>query len=129
MKILSKIYDISVRELQKITGDVNLLLVLIIAPLLYPFLYGGIYYLKVEKDVPVVVVDNDNSEYSRAIIKLFDATQSIKIIKQKFDKKEIEDMLVSGEIHSMIEIPKDFSKSLIKGKQTEIYMTLNSGRL
>jgi ABC-2 type transport system permease protein len=129
MKTLSKIYDISVREFQKIGTDINLLLVLIVAPLLYPFLYGGIYYLKVEKDVPVVVVDKDNSEYSRAMIKLIDATQSIKVIKQKFDQKEIEDLLVSGKIHSIIEIPKDFSKSLIKGKQTEIYMTLNSGRL
>lgn len=125
---IKNIFAVLKREVRLISKDVNLISVLLLAPLFYSFFYGSIYFNKVENDVKVTIVDMDHSNTSQKLIRMLDSHQLIAIenISENYSqgKSEIE----SGEVQGMIFIPKNFEADLKSGSGSDIKLYLNTTR-
>lgn len=120
--------DLIKRDANIIRHDKNLLMILIIAPIFYSFFYTSIYFNKSENDVPISVIDLDNSRESRKIINLMDAHQLIKISGRYTNIEEAKRNLNNFSTQAIILIDKDYSKNIKTGQPAFIKAYLNTTR-
>ncbi len=123
------LYLIAKYELKKIIRDTNLLTLFIIAPILYPVLYGVIYLDKVETEVPVAVLNEDNSPLSRSLISSLDAHQNISITKYLSNEHEISEYIELDNGNAVVMIPDNFSKKIYNKEQTSVELFISPNRL
>jgi ABC-2 type transport system permease protein len=129
MKFFKEIKDVFIREFLKIMKDRNLYMILLLAPISYPILYGAIYIDKIETKVPIAVRDDDNSSLSRTLTRNIDAHQNIKIVETVYDDSRINEGLANEDFQGMLYIPKGFAKNLKQGKKTNINLIMSPARL
>jgi ABC-2 type transport system permease protein len=116
------------RELSLITHDKDIIIIVLIAPLFYALFYNSIYLNKTEKDIPIAVVDMDNSEFSRNFIRRIDAHELTAVNKVTGDIRESQDLLNKMVVQGVIIIPKDAEINLQSKKQITITADLNTTR-
>ena len=76
-------------------------------------------------DLPICVLDNDNSCLSRKIIRDLDATQALQIKYQVNDMEEAENLMKKSECYFIISFEKDFSKKIKNGASSSINIIEN----
>ena len=112
--------DVSGKELRKTVSDTGVLVFFIIVPLLYPLLYAYLYSREVVREVPVVVVDDCRSTTSREFLRKADATPDLKIISYCADMEEARNLMHRHKAYGLIQIPKEFERTLAEGRQATI---------
>jgi len=129
MKRFFKSYlDVFLRELSLITNDKDIIIIILIAPMFYALFYNSIYLNKTEKDVPVAVVDMDNSEFSREFIKRLDAHQLSAVTCVLSDPESAKELINKMIVQGVVIIPSDAEKNLKLKKGTNIVANLNTTR-
>ena len=128
MKNYKSIIKIFVRELRLVSKDINIISVVLLAPLFYSFFYGSIYYNKVESDVEISIMDLDNSATSNKIIRYLDSHQSISVEGSISNLEEGNEKLILEEAKAIVYFPKGFEETLKKGKRGQIKIYLNGTR-
>lgn len=93
--------------------------------LLFGFL-SGIFYQGVPTDLPVAYLDSDQTQVSAKLIRMLDATPSIKMAKIVRSENEAKRLMEQGEIYGFIAIPNDLEKKLAKGLNTEVVCYTNN---
>lgn len=116
------------RELDIIATNPCLLMILFGGPLVYPFLYNSIYLQKMQRDIPVSVVDFDQSEYSRKLISDLDAHELLQVAFKEQNIEEAHDHLKSLSSMAVLIIPKGFEADQKKFKQSRIHTSINNTR-
>jgi ABC-2 type transport system permease protein len=109
-----------VEELRTIFSDKGAILILIIAVTAYPVVYSIAYKNNMVREIPVTVVDLDNSQLSRQLTRMLDATKEIAVAQDVGNLSEAKNFFWDGSSRGVIMIPSDFEKELIKGNQTNI---------
>jgi len=112
---IASFYNVLKREVILLSKDVNIISILFLAPLFYSFLYGSIYWNKVETKVPIIVVDNDCSEYSQKLIRHLDAHQSLAVNEITGDYGYAKSQIEKESEKGIVFIPKDFESGIKKG--------------
>ncbi len=107
-------------EWSAILKDRGAVLILIIAVWIYPLVYSIAYQNNVVRDVPMTVVNLDNSSLSRQLIRMIGATQEIKIARETGDFKEAEQLFRDDGAKGIIVIPANFETKILKGEQTHL---------
>lgn len=115
-------------ELRFIIRTPALLLLVVLAPLGYPFLYSYLYVNKFETKVPVVVVDLDHSASSRLFIRTLDATENIRIDGGFADPAKGRAALESGQATGYILIPKEFGNDLDRTSRPAVRIYIDATR-
>jgi len=116
------------RELDIIIKDKDILVIILLSPVFYAFFYGSFYMYKSENDVPVVVLDYDNSEKSREFIRNVDAHKLVKVSEYVYDFSSAQDRLFKMEAQGIIIIPGDFSNNIKSLKPAYVKLLLNTSR-
>ncbi|RLD36121.1 MAG: hypothetical protein DRI73_01280, partial [Bacteroidetes bacterium] len=128
MSIFKPIKKLFIRELKLISGDGSIILTIFIAPLLYMLLLGSIYKKKDIVEVPLTVIDMDQTSLSRMFIRFIDATQKVKVNKRAINMeeglREVEKMNAFG----FIFIPKGFEKRINLMEGANVSLLLNNTR-
>ena len=112
-------------ELQTVFHDVGIILFVIILPLAYPLLYAYVYTPEVQRDTPVVVVDDSKSSLSREFIRKVDATPDVQIVGNCLNMNEAYTMIEQQKAYAIIHIDRDFETALNKGRQTVVGLYCN----
>ncbi|MBQ3655705.1 MAG: ABC transporter permease [Bacteroidales bacterium] len=112
-------------ELRTVFHDVGIILFVIILPLAYPLLYAYVYTPEVQRDTPVVVVDDSKSTLSREFIRKVDATPDVKIVGNCLNMNEAYAMIEQQKAYAVIHIDRDFETALNKGRQTVVGLYCN----
>lgn len=120
MKSILNIFQIWYREIGNIIRDKGIMIFILFVPLAYPLLYSYVYTNEVVRDVPVVVVNEDNSPLSREILRKMDASPDLKIEAYATNMEEARKILRRQEVYGIILIPESFSKDLTGSRQTTI---------
>lgn len=107
-------------EWSAILKDRGAVLILIIAVWIYPLVYSIAYQNNVVRDVPMAVVNLDNSALSRQLIRMIGATQEIKIARETGDFNEAEQLFRDDAAKGIIVIPANFETKILKGEQTHL---------
>jgi ABC-2 type transport system permease protein len=127
MNGLKKCRIIAARELRTIARDHSLLLTLLLAPLLYAFFYGSIYINKEEVNVPLAVVDDDQSALSRLLTEQFNNTQAIQVVGAK-DVHEAQEMLNREDVQGYIYLQKGLEEKVMGLQQANIVLAVSVSR-
>lgn len=116
------------REIRSITRDMDIITIILIAPLFYAFFYGSVYLNKSEHDVPVTVVDMDHSSLSANLIRYLDSHQLVSVNGVLSDYGSAINKVYSMESQAVLYIPDGFEASLKEGNDTDLKLYLNTTR-
>ena len=93
-----------------------ILSILVSGAVLYFFYYPIPYDNEEVREAPAVVIDQDHSKMSRALMRKLDATDSINIVANVATMDEAEHMLRNREIYGIFWIPFNFEQDVLSGR-------------
>jgi ABC-2 type transport system permease protein len=124
--MLSKIVS---REWHRISQTNILYRILILIPLLLFVSLAGIYQQRVIVDLPIAIVDQDNSQLSHTLIRSLDATRSLKVRNHYQSVDDIRESMLRGEIQGGVFIPANLESDIKHGKSVRIIVYKNTANL
>ena len=127
-KSLINIIQIWMTEMNEIIHDKGILIFIIFVPLCYPLLYSYVYTNAVVREVPLAVIDDNNSSSSREFIRKMDATPDAKLVAHCNSVEEARQLLKESKIYGVVHIPKTFTYDIWRGEQTTVglYCSMSS---
>jgi ABC-2 type transport system permease protein len=102
------------------------LLVTLLLPLLSFFLFVSIFEKGVARDLPVAVVDHDNSALSRQFIRSLDGTSEIHISHEATSLNEGKELIQHWKCSGLLFIGKDFEKKSFRGEAPGVVLYTNN---
>ena len=121
MKYLTNIGHIALRELDIIVRKNRIYgFCMIVFPLLLVVFFTTMLDDGVAIDLPVGVVDQDNSATSRGLIRNLDAMQSSRVVYRFANITEARNAMQEGKIFAYLYIPEGTSAKLLAGRQPKI---------
>ena len=108
------------RELKRIWQFKPYLLPLNILPLLSMLLFVAIFNRGVPSDLPIAIVDNDNTPLSRKVINMIAATPETTVRYKIANSIEGERLIRQGAAGAMVIIPANFEKDILGMTPTTI---------
>lgn len=124
---MKEVLEILKRELRNVSKDSSLFLILLLAPILYAFMYGSIYLNKGEEKVKLALIDNDGTAISRTLTQQLNSTPMIEIVPSS-NISEAQEMMFQGEVQGYFYIQSGFEKNIFSLKQTNVNLVLNASR-
>ncbi len=109
-----------IKELKAIFADSGAVLILIGALIIYPLLYSFGYFNEVLTNLPVGVVDLDQTPASRKYTRMLDATENVCVSCNPHSLKQAEKLFMTNKIDGVLLIPKGFQKDMLATKQTNV---------
>ena len=121
MKYLTNIGHVTLRELDIIVRKNRIYgFCMVVFPLLLVFFFTTMLDDGVALDLPVGVVDQDNSATSRGLIRNLDAMQSSRVVYRFANITEARNAMQEGKVYAYLYIPKGTSAKLLAGRQPKI---------
>ena len=105
--------DVVQRELKRVWQFKPYLLILTILPLFSMLLFVAIFSKGVPSDLPVAIVDNDNTPLSRKVINMIEATPETTVRYKITNYIEGERLIRQGAAGAMVIIPANFEKDIL----------------
>lgn len=108
--------------------DSGVILMLLIAPIIYGFFYPWPYSAEVVNHVPVGIIDYDNSDLSRTIVRY--ATASPQLDTEHFiNEQAAKEAIWSNQIAGYMVIPSGLQQQVLSGKSASVSVLANGGYL
>lgn len=114
------------REFGRITNSWVLIFVTILGPAFSFLLVAWMFSSAVVRDLPITVVDMDQTQLSRKISRMVDATPAVNIAFKSTSLEEAKSRLGKGEVEAVLYIPEGTEKFVQKGVQTELALFFNN---
>ncbi|MCK5914696.1 MAG: ABC transporter permease, partial [Deltaproteobacteria bacterium] len=103
-------------ELQAIFTNHALLLTVFGGVLFYSFLYPLPYAKQLPQQQAVIVVNLDDSQLSRRLIRMVNATPQVDIVSQAHSLAEAKKQMIQDKLAGILVIPANFYRDLLRGK-------------
>lgn len=117
------------REFKLFWSNKVLVILFLGAPMFYGILLGYVYSKGKVTDLPVVVVDEDNSILSEKIRQMFDDNEVLTTVKLLPNKNNLKNHMVENEAACAVVIPKGFQKGVYGKKYPEVVTILNTSNV
>ncbi|MBW4361318.1 ABC transporter permease [Flavobacterium taihuense] len=117
------------REFQLFWKNEVLRMLFIGAPLLYAILLGYVYSKGKVTDLPIIVVDLDQTEMSAKTIEMFNDNEVITVATVLFDQNNLSKIIIDKEANSVVIIPKGFEKNVLTKRCPEITTIVNTANI
>lgn len=116
------------REIRRIVHDSDLVMILLVAPVFYAFLYPSIYLHKAESEVAIAVVDRDHSAYSRSLIRQWNAHPLLLVHATVPDEATAQQFILRHEAEAFITIPAGVEARLRSDRAADLQLFVNNSR-
>ena len=128
VSIAKDIISIYKNEFKVVFSDRGVVIVFIIASLVYPALYCGLYRNETLVNTPIAVVDNSSTANSRKLLRQIDASPDVEIAMHSTSLAEAQKAFNTQKVHGIVYVPAEFDKKLQKNEQTtvSIYCDMSS---
>ncbi|MEG9303439.1 MAG: ABC transporter permease [Psychrobacter celer] len=114
------------QTLTDVFKDKGIVLMLIIAPIIYGFFYPWPYSSEVVNHVPVGIVDKDNSDLSRTIVRYASASPQLDT-RRFLDEQSAKEAIWADEIAGYMVIPSGLEQNVLSGKAASVSVLGNGG--
>ena len=104
-------------ELKSIFRDPGVLIIMGAAIVFYSFVYPLPYAREVLNQVPLTVIDKDNSALSRQLVRMVDASEMLRVEGHSRNLDRAQKEIGSGRYSAALVIPQGFEKDLLQGRQ------------
>jgi len=131
---LGNIWKIVLRELLIIRRNHVYRFCMVVFPLLVMVFFTSLLDEGLPTNLPVAVVDQDNTSTSRSLTRLLDGFQSTRVVAHYHNYSEARHAMQRGEIYGFLHIPKGTTDDLLASRQPKIayyytYTSLAAGSL
>lgn len=127
--ILSNIWKVAGREVNRMTSRRMYILVTLIFPVLSILFFASLFKEGVPTKMPVAIVDLDQTATSRMIVRNIDVTPLSNIIEHLTSESEAMSDLRSGKIYGFVVLPKNLQSDILASRQPEISFYYQNGFL
>jgi len=117
------------REFRRFFSNTTLISVMVLAPVIYAILIGLVYKEGKVTDLPVIVVDMDDSPMSHQLIDMIEDNERLDIIAVKSENTGTQDDLVREQAVLAVVIPERFEADVLQKKYPEINTFINTSNL
>ena len=121
MKYLSNFIAVALRELDIIVRKNHIYgFCMVVFPLIVVLFFTTMLDDGVALDLPVGVVDQDNSAMSRGLVRNLDAMQSSRVVYRFANVTEARNAMQEGRVYAYLLIPEGTAEKLLSGRQPKI---------
>ena len=121
--------DVVLRELKRIWHFKPYLLILTILPLLSILLFIAIFSKGMPSDLPIAVVDNDNTPLSRKVINMIEASPETAVRYKVTSTHEGERLIRQGAAGAMVIIPANFERDILGMTPTSVGVYISGANI
>ena len=116
-------------EFKRIAGSRITRLLYAVFPIVIFLSFSLVYQKEIISEIPVGIINKDNSDLSQTIIKYIESSPSMKIVEYLSSIDEAKDEMLRGKIHGFFYLPPDFSSNIKSGRQANSFLFINSSNL
>ena len=127
--MVSNIIKILKNEFVEIFKDPGSSLIMVGAIFLYSLFYTIPFANNALRNVPIGVVDNDNTSFSQKFIRNLNATEYIEVIETPKDIEDAKSEYYKNKIRAFVLIPKDFERDIKRGNPSFVSSYTDSAYL
>lgn len=113
--MLKAFFEVMIEELRRVFRIEDVFEVLIIGACAYFFFYPLPYDNEEVRDVPIAVMDQDNSTMSRHFLRMVDASDSLKVAEHVENLGEGKELLKQRKVYGILVIPFNFEQNILQG--------------
>jgi ABC-2 type transport system permease protein len=126
--VLRRIYELSLRECKIFLHNPIYVFCMVIFPLAVMFFFTSMLENGQPQEMPVGVVDQDNSSTTRALIRRLDAFQTSQVVAYYPSVNAARRAIQNNEIYGFLYFPKGTTERLLSSRQPKIsfYYTMTS---
>ncbi|MDA3614609.1 ABC transporter permease [Polluticaenibacter yanchengensis] len=100
------------------------------APIMYGILLGYVYQKGKVTDLPIVVVDEDQTTMSKKAIEMMQDNEVLEVAFVKYDQNDLAKLVAENDnIPAIVIIPKDFEKQVMTKKYPEVLTVVNTSNV
>ena len=116
-------------EFKRIFSNSVLMAIFFGAPIAYGILFGYVYQQAKVKDLPIVIIDQDQSPASDKIIDAFDDNEGLFVSDVRPSAGNILNEMPDEQYVAVVTLPTDFEKNLLQKNHPEIRVDLNMANI
>ena len=120
MKYISQIGNIALRELGILAKNRIYGFCMVVFPVLLVVFFTTMLDDGLPQDLPIGVVDHDNSATSRSLIRNLDAMQNSRVVYRFASVTEARNAMQEGKVFAYLYIPEGTAAKLMAGRQPDI---------
>lgn len=117
------------REFKLFFSNTTLLSVFFLAPIVYALLIGATYKQGKVTDIPVILVNNDQTPTSQQLVDMLEDNSSIKILKYAQEPANLKDEVIKTEAAAVVIIPDRFEAMMLQQKYPEVNVYVNTANV
>ena len=117
------------REIDRMTGSTIYLFATLIGPLISFIILLSVFSEGVPRNLPVGIVDLDNTNLSRKIGMWIGATPEANVISHSPSQMEAYQKMKEGKLDAVIIIPEGTEKNILKGKSETVQVFINNANI
>jgi ABC-2 type transport system permease protein len=119
-EFLNEMKSVFLAEKKNVFSDQGALVFFFIAILSYSIIYPVPLWHQLVREVPLAVVDLDNTSLSRQLVRFIDATENVRIGKRFHSMDEARRSFESGETHGIVYIPREFERKVLRSEKSHL---------
>lgn len=118
-----------IHELRYTLRSKDVIIMLLLGPVVLTILFGGTYINTYVNDIPVVILDEDNSSLSRAINMHFNENDRFRVAAFVDSIEEVEEMVSSEQAFMGVCIPKGFNEDVLRGASPQVMVIVDGSNI
>ena len=112
--------DVARRETRRLIHQPMYLVLMVILPVVSFLFFAILFGQGAIRNVPIAVLDEDNSTLSRKVVQMIDETPTAMVSYGIQDMAEGERLMREGKVVAIVQIPSSFEKSILSNTQTHL---------
>jgi len=113
-------------ELKAVLSDTGVTGLIVLAPLIYGFLYPQPYLGQLLRNLPITVVDQDHTELSRQFIQALEADEALQVAETPADLPQARQALDERRVFGIVVIPEGTERDVLHGRQAGVAAYVDS---
>tara|TARA_B110000014_G_C20112844_1_gene586723 strand:+ start:181 stop:1479 length:1299 start_codon:yes stop_codon:yes gene_type:complete len=113
-------------EIKFIMQDAWLKALLIWLPLISTVSLLAIFSAGIATNLSVGIVDNDKTQLSRGLIRYYNTSPTLNVLRHYSSLKEASEALKQGDVYAISVIPKDLERNTLRGDSPQVSIFYNS---
>jgi len=126
---MKNFYNLIVREFKLFGTNTVMLAIFIAAPIAYAILTGAVYKDAKVTDLPILIVDLDETPFSDKVIDALNDNQYLKVMEVRRTREDFKAELLKNNYQAVVTIPENFQADIEQKRHPEISAEINSGNM
>jgi ABC-2 type transport system permease protein len=114
------------REMRRIATRRLELLLLVVLPAVALGFTWAIFSAGLPRDLPVAVVDLDHSRLSRQLVRMIDATPTVRVSERPADTRAAEELILEGRVYAYVLLPEGLERDARRGQAPPVVAYTNA---